>query len=211
MILNTSHAEKVSKLRVDAYLHRYGDRAVSKKLLWNNNDERYLNIGLIDSAHELLSTLRIALLRTAGDFKSVMLMPHDPARCELPVIVLGRGATRQDFESQGFHGVLRSSALKISRGTVATAVMGTMEQGSLRIPQMKELGYTFFENQEPWNGFLKDEKPAAVAILPKGPRLDRAIELLDLRERKRNRPIEDLIAYEGAIAHLHAAIPIDAV
>ena len=210
VILTEADAEKVSKLRVDAYRRQYGDRADSAKLHWNSNDRRYLNIGVIrKNDGELLSTLRIAFLRVPGDFEKVVLMKHDPQRFELPLSVLGRGATHKDFEGQGLHGLLRKAALKISKDAGALSIVGTMEVGSLRIKQMTEIGYEFSENPEPWTGFLINDKPVVIGILPAGEKLDRAVEVLSAHEAKRKREVDDTIDYAAASAKLRDAIPVN--
>lgn len=210
VILTEADAEKVSKLRVAAYRRQYGERADSAKLHWNSNDRRYLNIGVVrKNDGELLSTLRIAFLRVPGDFEKVVLMKHDPVRFDLPLSVLGRGATHEDFEGQGLHGLLRRAALEISKDAGALSIVGTMEIGSLRIRQMTEIGYTFSENPEPWNGFLINDKPVVIGILPAGEKLDRAIEILSAHEAKRGRGVEDLIDYAAAAKKLRDAIPVN--
>jgi hypothetical protein len=193
--LNSTHAARVSKLRKDAYLRHYGARADLDRLNWNSNDERFLNIGLIRKQDQtLISVMRLAYLRTPIDFYKVVLLEHSP-RFELPLVVFGRAATAEESEGRGLHGVLRWSALKLSRAAGAKACVGTLEEGSRRLQQMAEIGYEFFPNNEPWHGYLKNEKPIVVGRLTAGQRLDDACEILSKRFRDRKILFDDRIDY----------------
>lgn len=205
--LNSAHAEQVSKLRTEAYRRHYGERADVDRLKWNANDERFLNIGLIRNRDgELMSAVRLAYLKTAFDFYKVLLLEHDPDRFPLPLIALGRGTTAAGFEGKGFHGVLRWAALKIASETNAKAVVGTMEEGSLRIKQMTEIGYEFVNNAGSWGGFLRNEKPIVVGILYADDRLHRACEILNERYQRRNIQFVDEIDSAAAVLKLQSTV-----
>lgn len=207
-VLSTQHADLVSKLRIEAYSRQYGDRADLSRLQWNSNDERYLNIGLFRESPEetttLVSTLRLAYLKRPIDFYKVVLLKHDPLKFQLPLVALGRGATAPENHGQGLHGILRRAGLEISKQAGAKSVVGTMEEGSLRLKQMAEIGYEFSKNEEPWGGYLKNERPIVVGILHAN-RFESAREILAQRFRERNMTLKDAIDYQNAAEKLRSA------
>ncbi len=208
--LNSDNADQVTKLRSEAYTRRYGARADIDRLKWNANDERYLNIGLIRQRdNELVSIIRLAYLKTPLDFYKVVLLRHNPARFELPLAVIGRVATSTEYEGKGLHGILRRAGLKMSKQAGAKSVVGTMEEGSLRLKQMAEIGYEFLMNDEPWEGYLKNEKPIVVGILHADQRMDRACEILKERFEARKIMFDDLIDYDFAEKRLREAVSFE--
>ncbi|CAN5604556.1 hypothetical protein BH10BDE1_BH10BDE1_20920 [soil metagenome] len=203
--LNSAHAGQVSKLRTEAYRRRYGERADVERLKWSPNDERFLNIGLLRKRDgELVSIIRLAFLKTPLDFYKVVLLKHDPNRFELPLVVIGRVATAVEYEGKGLHGILRWAGLLISKKAGAKSIVGTMEEGSLRLKQMGEIGYEFLMNEEPWEGYLKNEKPIVVGILYADHRLDRGCEILAERFRERKILFTDEIDYATATDKLRS-------
>lgn len=201
--LTSDDAKQVTKLRTEAYGRQYENRVDLHRVAWGENDERFLNLGLFErSTGGLVSVLRLAYLKTALDFEKVVLSKHSPETFPLPLVVLGRGATRADCEGQGHHGVLRWAALKISKQSGAHSVVGTLEESSPRLKQMAELGYEFTKNENNWDGFLKNKSPIVIATLQADSRLDRAIEILAARFQKRNRMFEDDIDYGAAVKKL---------
>ena len=203
--LNSAHASQVSKLRTDAYRRRYGERADVERLKWSPNDERFLNIGLLRQRDgELVSIIRLAFLKTPLDFYKVVLLKHNSTRFQLPLVVIGRVATAAEYEGKGLHGILRWAGLLISKQAGAKSIVGTMEEGSLRLKQMGEIGYEFQMNEEPWEGYLKNEKPIVVGILYADQRLDRGCEILADRFRERKILFTDQIDYAAAAAKLQS-------
>ncbi len=204
--LSNQHSDLVTKLRTEAYIRRYGERADVSRLRWNANDERYLNIGLIrERDGELVSIIRLAYLKTPLDFYKVVLLKHDPLKFELPLVVIGRVATSAEYEGKGLHGILRWAGLKISKQAGAKSIVGTMEEGSLRLKQMAEIGYEFLLNDEKWEGYLKNEKPIVVGILYTDHRLDRGCEILAERFHERKIAFDDNIDYATAAEKLRSA------
>jgi len=204
--LSGAHADQVSKLRIDAYARRYGSKVDVSRLAWNESDERYLNIGLIgQSDGELVSIIRLAFLKKPLDFYKVVLLAHDASKFELPLVVIGRVATASAFEGKGLHGILRWAGLKISKQAGAKSVVGAMEEGSLRLKQMTEIGYELLTFDEKWGGYLKNEKPIVVGILYADHRLDRGCEILAERFQERKILFDDQIDYAAAAEKLRSA------
>ena len=165
-IVHAKYANEVTLLRRAAFTKSYGANVNLDKLAYNENDDRFLNIGIFDTPTDrLLSCLRLGMLKTPFDFKKVMNFEYRESLFPLPLASINRVVTDPDFGSRGFHGILRMISIEIAGLCDARGVVGVMEEGSLRLKQMAEIGYELHTIDVPWTGFVKNEKPIVAGIL----------------------------------------------
>lgn len=165
-IVDAKYANEVTLLRRTAFTNSYGTNVNLDKLSYNENDDRFLNIGIFDkSTDRLLSCLRLGMLKTPFDFKKVMNFQYRDELFPLPLASINRVVTDPNFGSRGFHGILRMISIEIAGLCEASGVVGVMEEGSLRLKQMAEIGYELHTIDVPWTGFVKNEKPIVAGIL----------------------------------------------
>lgn len=176
--LEHADSEALGHLRQHAYASMFGARVDSNALHWNQNDQLFLNLGAFDSEGRLVSALRLATIETAEEFKRVLLIDFDVQRLKLPLVVLSRGATLTEFQSQHLHSALRREAIQLSMEAGMQHVVGGIEDNSPRLRQLADLGYEILATRTKWDGFLKSENCVSLVVLDQG-RFSRAISQLD--------------------------------
>ncbi len=178
-------SDKLGRLRQEAYDNKFGPRVDKSALKWNSNDLLFMNLGAFDSNGKLVSTLRLATIESAEEFKRVLLLDFDPSRLKLPLMILSRGATLPEFQSRHLHTLLRREAIYLAQQAGMNHVVGGIENATPRLKQLAELGYQIIETQAKWDGFLKSESTISMAILDEG-RFAQAIATIDKKIESRN-------------------------
>lgn len=186
-VLTQSNADELGALRRLAYKNRFGSLVDTDKLGWNQNDILFLNLGLLLEG-QLVSCLRVSVIETDREFHRITLQDA-PADIKYPCVVLSRGATHPDHKSRGLHTILRREALSLIKAAGLNDTFGFLEDGSPRLTQLAELGYSFETCPKPWGGFLKNTKPVVLARL-RNDILERAIYVLDQKIKNHVETIE---------------------
>lgn len=163
-VVSELHQSELTALRCASYQKYYGEDVDLSALRWNPWDLRFFSLGVFDNGR-LISILRLAHIKTAQEFQQMMLSDFDSSILSLPVVILSRAATHEDFESRGFHTLLRYYAFDLAFASGANWIAGTFKMDSIRTQQLSSMGYELTVNPIPWNDFLKSHDPTYMATI----------------------------------------------
>lgn len=159
-------AERVNALRLGEYAGTRGFAVQPPGILWNRSDDQATILGAWDG-DELVSTMRVELIADPALVEAKLECPWDFALpLALPVVILGKLATRKPYRAGGLNTALRWWALTFAREWGAGLVLGTFVKGSPRQAAMAEMGYEFFEHAHGWTSpHYKSTDPVLVCAL----------------------------------------------
>lgn len=159
-------SEHVDALRLGEYAHAHGFTVQPPGILWNASDDAAAVLVAWDG-DEAVATLRAALVTDAAGVERTLECPWDfPYALDLPVVVLGKMATRKAYRKTGLNWALRAAAFEVVAAWGAKHVLGTMVAGSPRQAAMEDLGYAFFDHPLGWGSpFYRSQAPVMVCAL----------------------------------------------
>lgn len=141
--------EKIVELRHLAYENYYKDKVLLSGLDWNSIDEKSTHLSLsIDS--QMVCYLRISVFSDIHQFLKTTQIPLITPDPDTPYVLLSRGATHPNFNSLGFHSILRRCALEICLNSGLYNIYGSLESRSARLDQLLSLGYKIVNRASTW-------------------------------------------------------------
>jgi hypothetical protein len=183
LILTETTKLKLSALRKQAYLPKFGDRLRDEALLWNLHDEASFHFGAY-VGENLVSTIRLSRIETKEQFETVLQISGDDAFASLPCWALSRAATDPHFFGQSLNMRLRTEAYRfiLSRQTTTSLeqyVYGTALANSARIEFLRLVGYEIEAGRSRWNGYVAAESHEIVNFRIPLSKLESAIQTID--------------------------------
>ena len=163
-VVGESYGDQLTALRTSSYNRHYGEDVDISALRWNPWDLRFFSLGVFEN-HQLVSTLRLAHIKTERDYQQMMLSKFNSDAVSLPVVILSRAATHENYESRGLHTLLRYHAFGLALASGANWVAGTFKMDAKRARQLESMGYTLEVNPVPWDDFLKSHEPTYTATI----------------------------------------------
>ncbi len=190
------------RLRREAYQNEYQDQVNVDGLRPTDFEARFLNLGIYDRG-QLVSVLRIAPVDNVEDYRRIMLIDFEPEHLSLPLVILGRAATKPGFESQGLHTLLRFHAFHLAKCLGVKWIVGTFKADAKRMVQLGRMGYQFSINENRWDKVVKVDEPTIVARMDIHHHFDRAVSVMKGAADRLSfkfplmRPYEDILQFQS--------------
>ncbi len=177
--LDSTHHQNVSKLRLDYLKKAQGFIAADDVLVWNHTDDKNVILGAIDSTNTLIATLRVDIINSSKELSTKIDFDNLQIEDELPVGLLGKAVTLEDYQGMGLNSYLRLIAFNYLRNKGIKKAIGTIIPGAPRHSLMKQLGYQFIENKEGWRRYgYKSESETLICVLDLEKNWDKINEIL---------------------------------
>lgn len=193
-LLSADQSDLIYELRKEAYLREYGEQARIEALRPTEFESEFQNLGAFKSG-QLVSVLRISLVNNQEYYYRIMLAEFEPEELTLPLVILGRAATRQGYEARGLHTLLRYHAFHWAKRSGVKWIVGTFKSDTKRMTQLAKMGYQFSLNPKKWDGVLNAERPAIVARVDIGKNFDRAKSVMQSTYERLNSEFPVLSEY----------------
>ncbi len=146
--LSTQEKDQIVSLRQGSYKSYYGSDVDVQGLSWNWTDENSAHLGYLNKG-ELVSCLRLSIYQSLRLLESATLFTT-PQTVDLPVAVLGRAVTSDQFSTRHLHTHLRVFALETCLIKNISTVVGSLEERSARLSSLKDFGYQILDRQDAW-------------------------------------------------------------
>lgn len=175
--------EEITKLRKLSFLAYYQKNVDLNGLEWNLTDRKSLHICAYLKT-KLIASIRVSVFSNRNKFELVTQIPLNPNITVAPYVLLSRAATIPEYSGIGLHSILRLHALKVCQNSGFSTVYGSLEQRSLRLKQLLDLGYEIDNSLPNWpRSYLKNIGNVVLIKLDGKEKLQRAICLLEKRSK----------------------------
>jgi hypothetical protein len=159
-------AAAITDLRIAAYYNAPEFSVVdADTLCWDKKDEDSIVLAVWSRDGQVLSTTRAEVYPDQCAAEEAMECSVEGSVVEFPVLLLGKGATRQGYGRHGLHSALRFHLLQAADQTEVRTVLGIVYSDAPRVHLMERIGYRFVEPERIWYTDLSPRRPTLVGIL----------------------------------------------
>lgn len=176
---------EIDELRMQEYARASGFQVDLNTLRWKtSDDESYIMAA--ETGGRIVSTMRGELIDSMELLERKLECPWSyPMELRMPVLLLSRAATCSSQRTSGLNLLLRYWFLKFAVHHDVRHVIGTFVTGSPRETTLREMGYTFFQNDLGWQqSTYRSLRPVAVVVLDMQKHGEHSLRYCEERLRK---------------------------
>jgi hypothetical protein len=163
-LIHSSDRHEIERHRRENLVRSESFTALSTAVAWNGSDEQGKVLGVYESRHGLVASLRVEMVLSPEEL--VPKLDYEFLAVPYPCALLGKATTSAGFRGRGFNTYLRYLAYGEIYRSGLECVVGTIVPGAPRMRLMQKLGYEFVENPLGWRRFgYQSNGPTLVGVL----------------------------------------------